>query len=74
MDGAGHPLTERIERKLWVTQRSNEDLGDCLVLWIEAALSFADGKTDMVRSVIVEGDELVLLEWKGASHYCAFGD
>lgn len=73
-DAKGDPLTERIQRKLWVTKRPGEVIADCQIFWINTQLSLVDDKTDAVRSVVVEDGELVLLNWRGSGSHCAFGD
>ena len=73
-DASGNPLTERVQRKLWVTKRANEIIADCQIFWISTQLSLVDDKTDAVRSVVVDNGELTLFNWRGSGSHCAFGD
>ncbi len=73
-DASGKPLTERIERRLWVTKRPGEIFADCAIFWINTQLSLVDEKTDAVRSVVFADGELQLFTWRGTGSHCAFGD
>ena len=72
-DAKGEPLTERIQRKLWITQRRGEQVADCQILWINPALSLVDIKSNAVRSVVVEDGQLVIFNWQDSGN-CAYGD
>ena len=73
-DAKGEPLTERVQRKLWVTKRPNEVVADCQIFWVTTQLSLVDIKTDAVRSVVVDNGELALFNWRDANGDCAYGD
>jgi hypothetical protein len=73
-DAKGMPQTERIQHKLWVTQRAGEVMADCTIFWLETALSLVDEKTDAVRSVVIDGGIPAMLNWRGSGDHCAFGD
>jgi hypothetical protein len=70
----GKPLTERVQRRLWVTKRPGEIFADCEIFWITTQLSLVDEKTDTVRSVVFADGELQLFSWRGSGSHCAFGD
>ena len=73
-DAKGEPLTERVQRKLWVTRRPGEQIADCQIFWVATQLSLVDVKSSAVRSVVVDNGELVLFNWRDASGVCAYGD
>jgi len=73
-DTKGEPLTERVQRKLWVTKRPNEVVADCQIFWVTTQLSLVDIKTDAVRSVVIEDGEPVLFNWNDSKGDCAYGD
>tara|TARA_R110000824_G_scaffold62111_5_gene164674 strand:- start:82 stop:543 length:462 start_codon:yes stop_codon:yes gene_type:complete len=71
---SGGVLAERVLATMLLKPLKTEIGIDCSLLWITPVLSFYDEKTELIRSVVISGDDFVTITWSDPGFYCDHGD